>query len=1181
MDTLTSGWENAPPIVVAQSIDDPAVPQALRDEDARQRAMGAEGGVGGVFFGGKVYLFADELPGDAATVCTLMHESAGHYGMRGAFGSDFGAMLDRMAVLNSGKVRKAAQRLGYDFEKQADRRLAAEEVLAYMAQDTPELGWVQRALAAIRTWARDKIPGFSKLGLSDAELIRDFILPARDFVERGPGPRGGGPRGGKVASKARPEAPVFSRSPIAEALDRGMNSVRDLKLPGNYVVSDFMDNAGRLGWWHKTVGSMYHLAQKSAPFKAVYDSVQKFLNDVSFYATEAADLAPTLLPKLDALADIKKQPLSAADTKALAAPVFEGTLLWGRDSRGRAKRIADLEAEYGATDVHEKAQILLREGKVEPEVLRMWQGMTLERFEAIINPKFEREILKPGVVFSDAELRQHFSLTDEQIGHYKQFRKAIDKSITDLALTEMLRYGGKQVEGVRDAAMAAETLDDAAMILRDKFFALAAANPARAEKFNESGNEIVRRLDRAKDLMAHGYAPLMRFGHYTLDVVSPSGERLYFNLFESASDRAAAQRKMAEVYPDATISAGTVSDESYRLFAGITPETAELFGDMLGLDADGNSLGDQAFQEYIKLAKSNRDATKRLLKRQGVAGYSEDSTRVLAAFIYSNSRRSASNLHMGAVDKAITEIPKGEGQLADEAVKLRDYIKQPQEEAQALRGMLFAWYLGGSLASAMVNMTQPFVVTGPYLSQFGGAVKAARRMAAASKDAARGRTGETALDEALKRAEEEGTVSPQEIHSLQAQAMGKAQLQSGDGTRYGDAKAKLNNAAAKVALAWGKPFGWAEQFNRRTTFIAAYRTAVEEGIANPAQFATKAVIETQFVYNKGNKPRWARGAFGSVLFTFKQFSVNYLELLYRMGTQGAPGSPERKAGQKAALLAIAMLFLVAGADGLPFVEDIEDLIDGVLQRLGYAWSTKQKKREFLANLIGGTGAEFVLKGISGVPGSPIDVSGRLGMGNLIPGSGLLQKKRDHTNDLAELLGPAGDLAKRMAGTAEAVVGGNVAGITQGLPNAARNIVKGVDMLDTGMYRDDKGRKVVDVDAAEAVAKAFGFQPKVVQKMGEAAFEGQRLKDQYQQAAMEIREAWAKAIFEDNEGGIERAKAALDRWNQRNPELPMKANMPSIISRVKEMRKTKAERVEGASPKAIRGQVRSQLAESGA
>ena len=42
----------------------------------------------------------------------------------------------------------------------------------------PAIGFVRRAVAAIRTWLRQNVPGFAKLELSDAEIIRSYILPA-------------------------------------------------------------------------------------------------------------------------------------------------------------------------------------------------------------------------------------------------------------------------------------------------------------------------------------------------------------------------------------------------------------------------------------------------------------------------------------------------------------------------------------------------------------------------------------------------------------------------------------------------------------------------------------------------------------------------------------------------------------------------------------------------------------------------------------------------------------------------------------------------------------------------------------------------------------------------------------------------------------------------------------------
>ena len=169
---------------------------------------------------------------------------------------------------------------------------------------------------------------------------------------------------------------------------------------------------------------------------------------------------------------------------------------------------------------------------------------------------------------------------------------------------------------------------------------------------------------------------------------------------------------------------GTLSDESYKLFAGISPETVELFGSMVGLDSQADAASTQVYQTYLKLAKSNRSALKRLIERKGIAGFSEDAGRVLAGFIYSNARLTSGNAHLGEIDEAVAGIPKQQGQLVDAAMQLREHIRNPEGNSTMLGGLMFAQFLGGSVASAMVNLTQPLTMTLPYLSQFGGIAKA-------------------------------------------------------------------------------------------------------------------------------------------------------------------------------------------------------------------------------------------------------------------------------------------------------------------------------------------------------------------------------------------------------------------------------------------------------------------------
>jgi hypothetical protein len=219
---VTARWKNAPQVVVVASMADPLVPRAVRQVNAAQLSQGAEGSPEGFFHDGKVYLVAPQLRGDADVVRVLFHEALGHYGLRGTFGPELGTILDRLAVLNAGKVRAKAKQYGLDYDKPSDRRMAAEEVLAEMAQKAPDIGWAKKAVAAIRTWLREHVPGFRKMAMSDDEIVRSFILPARAFVQRG-----------NAAPADGAGQPAFSRSALAGAVERLKQSGGGPKIIGD------------------------------------------------------------------------------------------------------------------------------------------------------------------------------------------------------------------------------------------------------------------------------------------------------------------------------------------------------------------------------------------------------------------------------------------------------------------------------------------------------------------------------------------------------------------------------------------------------------------------------------------------------------------------------------------------------------------------------------------------------------------------------------------------------------------------------------------------------------------------------------------------------------------------------------------------------------------------------------
>jgi len=223
INTVKARWANSPEVVVAESMDDPAIPQEVRDHNKEAVAKGAKGSPQGFYYKGKAYIIADSIGSTNEAVEALMHEALGHFGLRGVFGPKMEAVLRDVIKNRRTEVEGKAEQYGLDPKSDKDMLEAAEEVLAVMAQTKPGLPFVKRAMVVIRDFLRSL--GFN-IKMSDADIIQKYILPARAFVERGKGR----PTGGKPAAM-RGEAP--KTGPGSEAFKRWSGGAPVIEL-GDY-----------------------------------------------------------------------------------------------------------------------------------------------------------------------------------------------------------------------------------------------------------------------------------------------------------------------------------------------------------------------------------------------------------------------------------------------------------------------------------------------------------------------------------------------------------------------------------------------------------------------------------------------------------------------------------------------------------------------------------------------------------------------------------------------------------------------------------------------------------------------------------------------------------------------------------------------------------------------------------
>jgi len=178
VDRMVKAWKNVPAINIVQSVKD--LPEVLQRFITRAEANGK---VPGIYWRGEVYLIADSLVDNRDVGITVMHEVAGHFGLRSILGENFGKTMDQIYDGNA-TVRKLADAM---MKKEGlTRQEAVEEVLADMAQDRASpnrefLAALRQLFAAIRKWARDTL-GVTYMSDND---VREIVANARRFVVSG------------------------------------------------------------------------------------------------------------------------------------------------------------------------------------------------------------------------------------------------------------------------------------------------------------------------------------------------------------------------------------------------------------------------------------------------------------------------------------------------------------------------------------------------------------------------------------------------------------------------------------------------------------------------------------------------------------------------------------------------------------------------------------------------------------------------------------------------------------------------------------------------------------------------------------------------------------------------------------------------------------------------------------
>ena len=316
-------------------------------------------------------------------------------------------------------------------------------------------------------------------------------------------------------------------------------------------------------------------------------------------------------------------------------------------------------------------------------------------------------------------------------------------------------------------------------------------------------------------------------------------------------------------------------------------------------------------------------------------------------------------------------------------------------------------------------------------------------------------------------------------------------------------------------------FVYAEQVNRTTAWLATYREIRRPGalkkfksmyrndnrvldieaetdedfFEQAADFVTR---DTQFIGGKLDRPVVLRGVGGGV-FQFKTFPMNYNRVLinnfFHMGPEG----------KMAGTMMLGALVALGGVMGLPFADDLVDLLDMLddeedpmieyeIQKLAHQITQSQIFAEMLTR--GGTRA------------TGLDLSQRIGLGKIAPESNLLTG----IPVISGTFGKSLEAYKRYK--SDQPVGAAVAAASPFIGKGPTDLMRGIFQIpDEGLLTQKGDIKVApqDVTAGHVFAKSLGFNPTDFARIQAKDWMSQRLNYKTAGAEKRLRVRLAKQL----------------------------------------------------------------------
>ena len=688
------------------------------------------------------------------------------------------------------------------------------------------------------------------------------------------------------------------------------------------------------------------------------------------------------------------------------------------------------------------------------------------------------------------------------------------------------------------------------------------------------------------------FMPQSRFGQFVVKVKGRNPETgmietLHQEHFETKAERQEAARRFAALAQKGErIVESELDDTTYvvmsfpKEFLQTLADTQEFTDEQITLIGDSMTpvRGSKLFARYEREGSKIRGASNDLMRN--FAHWSWHNSNFLAKLQFRRKLNSAialtrsditqvnnSGLPIAERQKEVHELDRVVGIMS----AAREYIMHPPAEFFKTRATVSLLYLMYNVKTALMNTMGMLNTWAAVTSQYGD-LRGNGIFIKATKDLVSGNLTvqeKWMLDKAL----DDGVVDQSYAYFLAGQA------NAGNLSRM--VKTTPGGELWKNFSEFGmKPFQLIEMANRKLTMLMIFRAELRNGLAAgliPEEARQEAYSEAerktrllQNDYAPGNRPQLLQGkkSIFFIFFSYTQFMLWIMSGGYERGVraqQKKNGETPRNVMAGMTVRMWLIFLLLSGAEGLPFGENLIDMISWVWRKLFKGENLRVEARKFLEGM--GADSNLVLHGLAH-DAAGFDLSGSIGMGRVLPGTDILTRPGLKPDEVvgkmaAAAPGPLGGVLKNLLGllTSEEPVGKRLA---HNLPGAMGSVAKAVDFSLHGAESKRGANLAIEDDGTprdlspkEIIGQGLGFRPAILAKNQELNALKYEEHAYWTERRSGLKRHYWEAWRQKDREGVADVRKAVEEFNAEVPSPALKITGKEINLSIKARVKARA------------------------